>query len=98
MTRYGILQPESFVFTDVTDALAFMENPPFAGIVIKADGLCAGKGVILPNTREEARETIRDMMSGNLFGEAGKTIVIQEKLSGPEVSVMAFTDGKTVIP
>lgn len=98
MNRHGIPGPESAIFTDTATAEAFVSSPPWKQIVIKADGLAAGKGVILPDTREEAIRTVRGMLAGELFGDAGRTIVIQERLSGPEVSVLAFSDGQTIVP
>lgn len=100
MERHGIPHPKSWVFTDVSSALSFLESLPSDAIwpVIKADGLAAGKGVILPASREEAVNAIKGMMVDRVFGEAGATIVMQERLVGHEVSVLAFSDGKTVIP
>ena len=66
--------------------------------VIKADGLALGKGVIIATTREEAKDAVRSMMEDKVFGDSGLTVVIEEFLEGPEVSVLSFTDGKTVVP
>jgi phosphoribosylamine---glycine ligase len=97
MKRHSIPQPESNVFRDVPSALDYVRLRHPENIVIKADGLCAGKGVILPHSQEEALSTVQRMLSGVGFGEAGKTIVIQDRLVGREVSVMAFTDGDHVV-
>ena len=67
-------------------------------VVVKADGLALGKGVIIAKTHEEAIEAVNDMMRGGKFGRSGATVVVEEFLTGPEVSVLAFTDGKTVVP
>ena len=69
-----------------------------APIVIKADGLALGKGVVIAETIEEARDAVRSMMEDKVFGESGSRVVIEEFLTGPEVSVLAFTDGKTMVP
>ena len=66
--------------------------------MVKADGLALGKGVIIAQTREEAKEAVTDMMANAKFGKSGSTVVIEEFLEGPEVSVLSFTDGKTVVP
>ena len=65
---------------------------------MKADGLALGKGVIIAQTREEAREALRSMMADHAFGQAGDQVVIEEFLTGPEVSVLSFTDGETIVP
>lgn len=98
MTRYHISHPTSTTLTDLKQAQIYIENQDPKQIVIKASGLAAGKGVILPNTKDEALDTINNMMNKKIFGEAGSTVVIQERLVGPEVSIIAFTDGKTIIP
>ena len=97
MKKYGIPTAAYEVFDDMTAALAYLETAPVP-TVIKADGLALGKGVIIAFTREEACAAVRDMMEGHVFGASGDHIVIEEFLEGPEVSVLAFTDGKVVKP
>ncbi len=96
MYRYGIPCPESRTFDDATAAIQYVESQPVGGIVVKADGLAAGKGVIVPETATEAIDAITECIDRRAFGEAGETIVIEERLSGPELSVFAFVDGETV--
>ena len=97
MKKYGIPTAEYEVFDDMAAALAYLETAPVP-TVIKADGLALGKGVIIAATREEARKAVRDMMEGGIFGKSGSRVVIEEFLTGPEVSVLAFTDGNVVKP
>ncbi len=97
MKKYGIPTAEYEVFTDVKDALSYLETAPIP-TVIKADGLALGKGVIIAMTRDEAKEAVRSMMEDKVFGESGSQVVIEEFLTGPEVSVLSFTDGETVVP
>ncbi len=97
MKKYGIPTAEYEVFNNVEDALKYLETAPIP-TVIKADGLALGKGVIIAMTREEAMNAVRSMMLDKVFGKSGDNIVIEEFLTGPEVSVLAFTDGKTVVP
>ena len=97
MKKYGIPTARYEVFTDCESALAYVEDAPLP-TVVKADGLALGKGVIIAETRDEARDAIRSMMEDKVFGESGSQIVIEEFLTGPEVSVLSFTDGKTVVP
>ena len=97
MKKYGIPTARYEVFDSMDAALAYLENSPIP-TVIKADGLALGKGVIIAQTREEARAAVRDMMEGHVFGKSGDHVVIEEFLTGPEVSVLAFTDGKVVKP
>ena len=97
MKKYGIPTAEYEVFSDMEKALEYLKTAPIP-TVIKADGLALGKGVIIAFTREEAFAAVRAMMEDKLFGESGSNIVIEEFLTGPEVSVLSFTDGKTVIP
>ena len=78
-------------------ALAYLDTAPIPAVV-KADGLALGKGVIIAQTRDEAKAAVRDMMENHVFGESGDHVVIEEFLTGPEVSVLAFTDGKVVKP
>ncbi len=97
MKRYGIPTAAYAIFTELDAALAYVQTAPMP-TVIKADGLALGKGVIIANTTEEARAAVTDMMANAKFGASGTTVVIEEFLTGPEVSVLAFTDGKTVKP
>ncbi|MBQ6540237.1 MAG: phosphoribosylamine--glycine ligase [Oscillospiraceae bacterium] len=97
MRKYGIPTAEYEVFTDMDKALMYLEEAPVP-VVIKADGLALGKGVIIAQTRDEAKKAVRSMMEDRIFGESGSRIVIEEFLTGPEVSVLAFTDGKTMVP
>ena len=78
-------------------ALEYLETAPIP-TVIKADGLALGKGVIIAMTRDEAKDAVKSMMEDKVFGESGSRVVVEEFLTGPEVSVLAFTDGKTVKP
>ena len=97
MKKYGIPTAEYEVFYDEESALEYLETAPVP-TVIKADGLALGKGVIIAETREEAKNAVRSMMEDKVFGKSGDQIVIEEFLTGPEVSVLSFTDGKTVVP
>ncbi len=97
MKKYGIPTAQYEVFSDVNAALSYLETCPIP-TVVKADGLALGKGVIIAQTRQEAKTAVKDMMEGGLFGASGATVVIEEFLTGPEVSVLAFTDGKVVKP
>ena len=97
MKKYGIPTASYEIFTDMEKALAYLESAPIP-TVIKADGLALGKGVIIAQTREEAKEAVVDMMANAKFGKSGSTVVIEEFLTGPEVSVLAFTDGESVVP
>ena len=97
MKKYGIPTARYEVFDNMDAALSYLENAPIP-TVIKADGLALGKGVIIAQTREEAKAAVRDMMEGHVFGKSGDHVVIEEFLTGPEVSVLAFTDGKVVKP
>lgn len=97
MKKYHV--PTAFyeVFTEVEPALAFIARHG-APIVVKADGLAAGKGVIVARSVEEANAAVRDMLSGNAFGAAGARVVVEEFLEGEEASFLAFTDGRNIIP
>jgi len=97
MKKYGIPTAAYEIFTDLEAAYAYIDNGPVP-VVVKADGLALGKGVIIAETREEAREAVRSMMEDKVFGDSGSRVVIEEFLTGPEVSVLAFTDGETVKP
>ena len=97
MKKYGIPTAEYEVFSDMDKALEYLDTAPIP-TVIKADGLALGKGVIIAETREDAKKAVREMMEDKVFGESGSNIVIEEFLTGPEVSVLSFTDGKVVVP
>ena len=97
MKKYGIPTANYQVFTRLDEALAYLETAPMP-TVVKADGLALGKGVLICTTRAEAEQAVTDMMVNAKFGASGATVVIEEFLEGPEVSVLAFTDGKTVKP
>ena len=97
MKKYGIPTAQYEIFTELDAALKYLETAPIP-TVVKADGLALGKGVIIAQTREEAIEAVTDMMANAKFGKSGSTVVIEEFLTGPEVSVLAFTDGKVVRP
>jgi len=97
MKKYNIPTAACEVFDNVDAALAYIENAPIP-TVIKADGLALGKGVIIAFTREEAVNAVKSMMCDKAFGKSGERIVVEEFLEGPEVSVLAFTDGKSIVP
>ena len=97
MKRYGIPTARYEAFDDMDAALRYLETAPMPA-VIKADGLALGKGVIIAQTLSEAKEAVRAMMEDKRFGKSGERIVIEEYLEGPEISVLSFTDGKTVVP
>ena len=97
MKKYGIPTAAYEVFTDADKALEYIKTAPIP-TVIKADGLALGKGVIIAQTREEAEDAVISIMKDKKFGKSGNSIVIEEFLEGPEVSVLSFTDGKTVVP
>ena len=97
MKKYGIPTAEYEVFDNAEAALSYLETAPIP-TVVKADGLALGKGVIIANTRDEAKEAVRSIMEEKKFGESGAKIVIEEFLTGPEVSVLSFTDGNTLVP
>ena len=97
MKKYGIPTASYETFSDMDAALKYLETAPVP-TVIKADGLALGKGVIIAQTRQEAFQAVREMMADKKFGKSGENIVIEEFLTGPEVSVLSFTDGKTVVP
>ncbi len=97
MRKYGIPTAAYEVFDDIEKALKYLETAPIP-TVIKADGLALGKGVIIANTREDAVEAVMSIMQDKMFGTSGDNIVIEEFLTGPEVSVLSFTDGVTVVP
>ena len=97
MKKYSIPTASYETFNDMEKALAYLENAPIP-TVIKADGLALGKGVTVAFTREEAKKPVVEAMQDKKFGRSGESIVIEEYLEGPEISVLAFTDGKTVKP
>ncbi|MFB3737799.1 MAG: phosphoribosylamine--glycine ligase [Candidatus Velamenicoccus archaeovorus] len=95
--RYGIPAARSQAFTDLGEAMASLDalEPPY---VVKADGLAAGKGVVIAERRDEAVAALRAALVDRVFGEAGATVLLEEHLEGPEVSAFALTDGRTVLP
>lgn len=97
MRRYGIPTAEYRTFDDPGEAMEYVEKAELP-VVIKADGLALGKGVIIAESREDAREGIKSIMEDKKFGDSGNVVVIEEFLRGPEVSVLAFTDGNVVRP
>ncbi len=97
MKKYGIPTAAYETFDDMEKALAYLQTCRVP-VVIKADGLALGKGVIIAETLDEAQQAVRNMMEDKVFGESGSRVVIEEFLTGPEVSVLSFTDGKTLIP
>lgn len=97
MKKYGIPTAKYEVFTDRSQAIEYLGHQDYP-VVIKADGLALGKGVIIAQSFGEAQEAVNSIMSDKVFGSAGDRIVIEEFLIGPEVSVLAFTDGKAVVP
>lgn len=97
MKKYHIPTAQYEVFTDMESALRYLDTAPVP-TVIKADGLALGKGVIIAQTRQEAKEAVQSMMQDKVFGKSGDQIVIEEFLTGAEVSVLSFTDGETVVP
>ena len=97
MKKYGIPTAAYETFSDMEKALEYVKTAP-APIVVKADGLALGKGVIIAQTNDEAAEAVRSMMEDKMFGDSGSNIVVEEFLTGPEVSVLAFTDGNVVKP
>ena len=97
MKKYGIPTAAYEVFNDMDKAMEYLETAPIP-TVIKADGLALGKGVIIAETKEAAQDAVRSMMADKVFGDSGNNIVIEEFMTGPEVSVLSFTDGKTIVP
>ena len=98
MLKYNIPTAEYRVFDKPEDVIAYLEEKNEFPAVIKADGLALGKGVIIPETLEEAVAGVKEIMEDRIFGESGNSVVVEEFLTGPEVSVLAFTDGKCVKP
>ena len=97
MARHNIPTAKYATFSNYDEAVHYLESLDYP-IVIKASGLAAGKGVILPETDEEAKSTLEDILVKKVFGEAGAEVVIEERMTGQEVSLMAFTDGTSVVP
>ena len=97
MKKYNIPTASFETFDDPASALAYLDTAP-EKTVIKADGLALGKGVIIANTREEAKDAVNTVMRDKKFGKSGDRIVIEEFLEGPEVSVLSFTDGNVIVP
>ena len=97
MQKYGIPTARCEVFDDAEAALAYVRSTP-APLVVKADGLALGKGVLICKNTREAEEAVKHTMCDHAFGKSGDRVVIEEFLEGPEVSVLAFTDGKAMVP
>ena len=97
MKKYGIPTAAYESFDNAAAALRYLDTAEMPNVV-KADGLALGKGVIIAQTREEARQAVVSMMEEGMFGQSGSRVVIEEFLTGPEVSVLSFTDGETVVP
>lgn len=98
MKKYGIPTARYATFRKIEEAESYIASLPEGAVVVKADGLALGKGVIIAANREEAKEAARSMMVDGKFGASGNCVVIEEFLTGPEVSVLSFTDGETVVP
>jgi phosphoribosylamine--glycine ligase len=98
MKKYGIPTAKYEVFTAAEDAIRYIQEQNTYPTVVKADGLALGKGVIIAQTEEEAIDAVRSIMEDRIFGESGSKLVIEEFLTGPEVSVLAFTDGESIAP
>ena len=97
MKKYNIPTAEYEVFDNAENAIKYLSDCTYPA-VIKADGLALGKGVIIAQTKEEAVDAIHSMMEDRVFGDSGTKVVVEEFLTGPEVSVLSFTDGNTVVP
>ncbi len=97
MKKYGIPTAEYEIFSDMDKALEYVKTCPVP-VVVKADGLALGKGVIIAETRQAAEDAVKNIMGDKIFGDSGNQVVIEEFLTGPEVSVLSFTDGKTIVP
>lgn len=97
MKKYGIPTANSETFASAEEAINYLKTAPYPA-VIKADGLALGKGVVIAASFEEAKAAVNKMMREKAFGESGSRILVEEFLSGPEVSVLSFTDGETVVP
>ncbi len=97
MKKYGIPTAKSETFSEPDAAIAYLKSAPYPA-VIKADGLALGKGVVIAQTFEEAEAAVKNMMVDHVFGASGSRILVEEFLTGPEVSVLSFTDGNIVVP
>ncbi len=97
MKKYGIPTAESRTFVNADEAIAYLKTADYP-TVVKADGLAAGKGAVIVNSFSEAEKAVKEMMVDKVFGESGSRVLVEEFLTGPEVSVLSFTDGKTIIP
>ncbi|NQV29632.1 MAG: phosphoribosylamine--glycine ligase [Candidatus Marinimicrobia bacterium] len=98
LSKYHIPTAEYHRFNQAQSALKFLESNPIYPIVIKADGLAAGKGVLISFSKEEAKQGVREMMEDKVFGKAGDEIIIEEFMTGPELSMLCFVDSNTVVP
>lgn len=98
MKKYGIPTAEYEVFEDATRAMEYIQSKGKYPIVIKADGLALGKGVLICETEQQAQDGLKSMLEDKIFGNSGSRVVVEEFLTGPEVSVLSFTDGKTIKP
>ena len=98
MKQYGIPTAGYEVFDDSASAIAYIEQNNTFPIVVKADGLALGKGVIIAENLQAAKDAVQSIMEDKIFGQSGNKIVVEEFITGPEVSVLAFTDGKTLKP
>ncbi len=98
MKKYHIPTADYEVFDDPSKAMAYIEERNKYPVVIKADGLALGKGVIIAQTQKEARDAVKEIMEDKKFGDSGNNVVVEEFLTGPEVSVLAFTDGISLVP
>ena len=98
MQKYNIPTAEYKVFDNADEVMAYIKEKNEFPTVIKADGLALGKGVIIPESLEEAEAGVKEIMEDKIFGDSGNNVVVEEFLTGPEVSVLAFTDGKCVMP
>ena len=98
MKQYGIPTADYRVFQSAIEAMDFVRDTKKYPVVIKADGLALGKGVIIAKNEQEAEEALRSILEDKKFGDSGNQVVVEEFLTGPEVSVLAFTDGKTLVP
>ena len=98
MKKYNIPTAAYENFDNAEDAVKYLKEQANFPIVLKADGLALGKGVIIAETKEQAQDAVHSMMADKVFGASGDHVVIEEFMTGPEVSVLAFTDGKTMVP
>ena len=98
MKKYGIPTAKYQVFDDPAQAISYIQRENQFPAVIKADGLALGKGVVIAQNLEEAKEAVRSIMEDKIFGKSGSQVVVEEFLTGKEVSVLAFTDSHTVVP